>query len=171
MREGELISHLPPPAGDRDTGTRDRRRLTQPRFRCRSTRVKLVKAPIPSRLPTAFRGTSPDRRVDVEMAKTGYTGPSNALRLYELAVKAAGWERKGATMPYTSAGGHMTSFLDPTGAMALRLPPALREEFLSAYGSRIVEQHGRVMPDFVLVPEGLLSETAELQRWLERATM
>ena len=99
-----------------------------------------------------------------------YPGPGDALRLYELAVATVGWDRKGATMPYTSADGHMSSFLDATGSMALRLKPALREEFLSTYGSRIAEQHGRAMPDFVIVPERLLSETAELQRWLERAT-
>ena len=56
-------------------------------------------------------------------------------------------------MPYTSAAGHMTSFLDPTGAMALRLTHALRDEFIATYGTRIAEQHGRVMPDFVIVPE------------------
>ena len=103
------------------------------------------------------------------MAKATYAGPAESLRLYEHAVAAVGWERKGATMPYTSAAGHMTSFLDPTGAMALRLTRALRDEFIATYDTRIAEQHGRAMPDFVIVPKALLQDTRELQRWLERA--
>ena len=103
------------------------------------------------------------------MAKTKYAGPAESLRLYELAIAAAGWERRGATMPYTSAAGHMTSFLDPAGTMALRLKHALRDEFIATYGTRIAEQHGRAMPDFVIVPQALLASTRELQRWLERA--
>ncbi|GAA1952311.1 hypothetical protein [Microbacterium deminutum] len=103
------------------------------------------------------------------MAKAAFTGPDEALLLYERAIAAAGWERKGATMPYTSAGGHMSSFLDPTGTMAIRLAPALRDEFIERYASRIAEQHGRSMPHFVVVPETLLRDTSELVHWLERA--
>ena len=47
-------------------------------------------------------------------------------------------ERKGATMPYTSRNGHMFSFLDPGGSMALRLSADDRDAFLSRY-----QQHAR----------------------------
>src|SRR5580692_5690395 len=38
-------------------------------------------------------------------------------------------ERKGAANPYTSLNGHMFTYLDPSGTLALRLPEKEREEF------------------------------------------
>jgi hypothetical protein len=100
----------------------------------------------------------------------GYAGPPARLELYERAVATLdAVERKGATMPYTSRNGHMFSFLDPTGAMALRLSTVDREAFLAQYGSTLVEQHGRVMQEFVAVPDDLLERTDELAAWFARS--
>ena len=101
---------------------------------------------------------------------SAYQGPAQELALYERLVKGTpGVERKGATMPYTSRNGHMFSFLDAAGVMALRLPPDLREEFLTHYGTTLAEQHGRTMQEYVVVPSSLLERTDELQAWLARA--
>ena len=100
----------------------------------------------------------------------GYAGPPDRLSLYERVIEATpGVERKGATMPYTSRNGHMFSFIDPTGSMALRLPDDAREEFLSRYGTELAIQHGRTMQEYVVVPDDLLERTAELQPWVERS--
>lgn len=100
----------------------------------------------------------------------GYAGPPDRLGLYERVVEAtSGVERKGATMPYTSRNGHMFSFLDPTGAMALRLPADAREEFVARYGAELAVQHGRTMQEYVAVPGDLLERTDELQAWLARS--
>jgi TfoX N-terminal domain len=99
-----------------------------------------------------------------------YAGPPDRLRLYERLVAATpGVELKGATMPYTSRNGHMFSFLDPAGAMALRLPADAREEFLARYGAELAMQHGRTMKEYVLVPADLLERSAELQPWVARS--
>jgi hypothetical protein len=100
----------------------------------------------------------------------GYVGPSHQLTLYErLITSAPGVERKGATMPYTSRNGHMFSFLDATGSMALHLPPKARDEFLIRYGSTLAEQHGHTMKEYVVVPPRLLQRTDELRGWLVRS--
>jgi hypothetical protein len=100
----------------------------------------------------------------------GYPGPSDRLSLYERLVEATpGVERKGATMPYTSRNGHMFSFLDPSGSMALRLPADAREEFLARYGADPAVQHGRTMQEYVTVPDDMLERTDELQAWLARS--
>jgi hypothetical protein len=100
----------------------------------------------------------------------GYAGPPDRLRLYERLVDATpGVERRGATMPYTSRNGHMFSFLDPAGSMALRLPSDARDEFLGRYGADLAVQHGRTMQEYVTVPAELLERTAELQPWLVRS--
>lgn len=78
-------------------------------------------------------------------------------------------ERKGATMPYTSRNGHMCSFLDKTGSMALRLPPDARTDFLDRYSTTPAEQYGRVMKECVVVPDDLLERTDELRAWFDRS--
>lgn len=76
--------------------------------------------------------------------------PAETLRLYdELVATRPGLERRGKTMPYTSINGHMCSFLDPDGTLALRLPEADRAAFLEKYATTLVEQHGHLMKEYV----------------------
>ena len=74
-------------------------------------------------------------------------------------------ERKGATMPYTSVNGHMFSFLTQTGKLALRLPEPARGAFLKKYNTRLCEQHGTVLKEYVEVPDALLPKTQELREF------
>ena len=84
------------------------------------------------------------------MSKAQPEAPAAKLALYEKLVAATpGVERKGAAMPYTSAGGHMFSFLTKSGTLALRLPDEQREAFLKKYRTRLCEQHGRVMKEYL----------------------
>ena len=100
---------------------------------------------------------------------SNYQGPSDALELYAAVVEKAGEAVKGAKNPYTSRNGHMFSFLDGEGAMALRLSDELTDEFLSRYESGPVIQYGSVMRGYVSVPDDLLSDTEELGSWFEKA--
>jgi hypothetical protein len=100
----------------------------------------------------------------------GYLGPAHRSTLYERLVQVTpGVERKGATMPYTSRNGHMFSFLDATGSIGLRLPPDARAEFIAQYRTRLAEQHGYTMKEYVVVPDSLLDRTDELAAWLARS--
>jgi len=99
-----------------------------------------------------------------------YQGPADRLALYEqLVATHPVVERKGATMPYTSRNGHMFSFLDATGTMALRLPDPSRSEFLETFSTNLAEQHGRQMKEYVVVPDHLLKNTEELREWFQRS--
>ncbi len=102
---------------------------------------------------------------------SAYPGPPEALGWYAAAVErsASGASVKGAKNPYTSANGHMFSFLDADGAMALRLPNELHADFLDRYDSGPVEQYGRVMQGYVSVPETLLHDPDELAGWFDRS--
>jgi len=98
-----------------------------------------------------------------------YQGPSDALERYAAVVEQSGEAVRGAKNPYTSRNGHMFSFLDADGAMALRLSNELIDEFLSRYESGPVIQYGSVMRGYVSVPDDLLSDTEELGSWFEKA--
>lgn len=76
-------------------------------------------------------------------------------------------ERKGATVPYTSLNGHMFSYLSKEGKLALRLPAAEREAFLKEYKAKLCEAYGKVQPEYVEVPDSLLSSTKELKKFFD----
>jgi len=99
------------------------------------------------------------------MGKSATTVPAEVLDLYErLVATKPGVERKGASMPYTSLNGHMFSFLTKTGTLALRLPPEERAAFLKKYRTKLCEQHGTVLEEYVEVPHSLLKKTQELKK-------
>jgi hypothetical protein len=75
-------------------------------------------------------------------------------------------ERKGATIPYTSANGKMFTYLSPTGDLRLRLPADERDAFLKKYRTKLAVSNGVVMKEFVAVPPGLFARTAELKPYL-----
>lgn len=98
-----------------------------------------------------------------------YRGPAEALERY-LAVVAhsdSGVEVKGAKNPYTSRNGHMFSFLDPEGLMALRLSDVDGDRFREEYGGGPVVQYGSVMRGYVPVPAELLERTGDLSVWFD----
>lgn len=53
--------------------------------------------------------------------------------------------------------------------MGLRLPREAREESLTRDGTTLAQQHGRVMKEYVVVPEDLLERTGELAAWFDRS--
>ncbi len=82
---------------------------------------------------------------------------------YENVIAAlANVERKGAKMPYTSMNGHMFSFLAEDGTLALRLPEAERESFLKKHKTTLCERHGKIMKEYVVVPDALLKKQKDL---------
>jgi hypothetical protein len=76
-------------------------------------------------------------------------------------------ERKGAANPYTSLNGHMFTYLNPSGTLALRLPEKEREEFLEKYRTTLFEAYGAVMKEYVTVPDSFLKNTKELRKYLD----
>lgn len=90
------------------------------------------------------------------------------LALYEqLVATNPEVERKGKTMPYTSLNGHMFSFLSKEGVLGLRLPAEEREQFLEQFDTQLCEQYGRVMKEYVEVPDSLLQNTEELKQYFD----
>jgi hypothetical protein len=94
--------------------------------------------------------------------------PADKIALYEKVVATLpGVERKGAANPFTSLNGNMFSLLSAvTETMALRLPNEAREAFLKKYKSKLFEVYGAVMKEYVTVPDALLKNTKELQKYL-----
>jgi hypothetical protein len=102
------------------------------------------------------------------MAKTTSTVPASVLALYDkLLATNPNVERMGAAMPYTSVNGHMFSFLTKAGTLALRLPAEERESFLKKHKTKLCEQHGVVLQEYVEIPGSLLKKTMELKKYFD----
>ncbi len=100
-----------------------------------------------------------------------YEGSRDKLEQYTAAVdqSESGTEVKGAKNPYTSRNGHMFSFLDSDGTMALRLSDELTAEFRSQFDSGDVTQYGATMRGYSSVPAELLADTEELAGWFDKS--
>jgi hypothetical protein len=94
--------------------------------------------------------------------------PADKVELFEkLLATQPEIERKGADNLYAAVNGNMFSLLlSPEGRMALRLPKDEREQFLKKYKTTLFGAYGAVMQEYVAVPDGLLSKTKELQKYL-----
>jgi TfoX/Sxy family transcriptional regulator of competence genes len=75
-------------------------------------------------------------------------------------------ERKGAANPYTSLKGNMFTLLHQSERLAIRLPEELRKKFLKKYQTTLFEAYGTVMKEYVAVPDALLKNTKELQKYV-----
>jgi TfoX/Sxy family transcriptional regulator of competence genes len=95
-------------------------------------------------------------------------GYAENLVLYEkLVATNPDVKRKGDTMPYTSLNGHMFSLFTKEGTLALRLPADERNAFLKKFKTKLAEQYGHVLPEYVEVPDALLSKTKELKKYFD----
>lgn len=90
------------------------------------------------------------------------------LALYERVVAGhPAVALQGVSLPYTAHNGHRFSFLTPEGHLALRLPPAERARFLAEHRTSLVEQDGRILDEYVAVPDALLADTARLRLYFD----
>lgn len=93
------------------------------------------------------------------------------LVIYDKIVAATGnkLERKGKTVPYTSANGYMFSLLNKEAQLGIRLPEESRLKFIEKYNAAEFRSHGAVMRDYVLIPDELLGNTKLLSNLLDEA--
>ena len=96
--------------------------------------------------------------------------PSDKVEFYQKLIDTvAEIELKGSTMPYTSHNGHMFSFLDKEGKLALRLSKEDRENIISQFNSSLFKAHGTVLKEYVEVPEEMLKDTQLLSTYLQKS--
>src|SRR5262249_27419302 len=100
-------------------------------------------------------------------AKKKTVAPNPQVELYEKLIKTIPEiERKGAANPYTAINGNMFTLLQQSKSLAIRLPQEEREEFLKKHKTKLFEAYGAVMPEYVAVPDSLLANAKEMQKYL-----
>lgn len=92
--------------------------------------------------------------------------PGGKVDIYEkLVATIPGIERKGDANPYTSVNGNMFTLLLQSSTLGIRLPADKRQEFLKKHKTTLLEAYGTVMKEYVKVPDSLLKNTRELQKY------
>lgn len=89
------------------------------------------------------------------------------LALYDKAVaKCPRFDRKGKTMPYTSANGHMFSLLNKAGELGIRFSKEVQQKYIEELSTTAFESYGATMRGYVLIPEDICSDVDQLVKYL-----
>lgn len=75
-----------------------------------------------------------------------------------LVAKCSHIERKGKTMPYTSANGYMFSLLNKAGEIGIRFSKDQQKEYLEKYESSLFKSYGATMQGYILITEAMLAD-------------
>ena len=93
----------------------------------------------------------------------------DTLALYEKAVaKCPRFERKGKTMPYTSANGHMFSLLNKAGEIGIRFSKEFQQKYIEDLATTTFISYGATMRGYVLMPERICSDIDLFAKYLNQ---
>jgi hypothetical protein len=85
------------------------------------------------------------------------------LALYDqLIAKCQEIERKGKTMPYTSANGHMFSQLNKDGELGIRFSEEIKEKYIKQLKTTLFKAYGAVMKGYILIPGSMWKDMSKL---------
>ena len=92
------------------------------------------------------------------------------LKVYdELLARCTRFERKGKTMPYTSANGHMFSLLNKDGEIGIRFSKEVQKKHIVEFDSTIFRSYNSVMHGYVLIPMNMLEDLDNLAKYLDES--
>ena len=77
------------------------------------------------------------------------------------------FERKGKTMPYTSANGYMFSLLNKAAEIGIRLPEETQQKMKEEHGATEFHSYGAVMRDYIKIPDELYDNMELLAKLLD----
>lgn len=90
-------------------------------------------------------------------------------RYDQLVAKCPRFERKGKTMPYTSANGYMFSIINKEGELGIRFSKEVQEKYLEEFDTTLFKSHGAVMKGYVLIPDSMLEDLDRLAEYLNES--
>jgi len=92
------------------------------------------------------------------------------LKIYdELVSKCSRFERKGKTVPYTSANGHMFSLLSKAGEIGIRFSKEVQKKYIEEFGTTIFMSHNSIMHGYILITEEMLEDLDNIAKYLDES--
>ncbi|MBT8233989.1 MAG: hypothetical protein HKO66_03790 [Saprospiraceae bacterium] len=93
----------------------------------------------------------------------------NLKRYDSIADLCPRFDRKGKTMPYTSANGYMFSLLNKAGELGFRFSKEDQEAFVKKYNTTFFKSYGATMKGYVLIPEKMFDNKKNLAKLLNKS--
>lgn len=90
-------------------------------------------------------------------------------RYDDLVGKCPRFERKGKTVPYTSANGHMFSLFNKDGELGIRFGKEAQEKYMKELNTTLFKSHGAVMRGYILIPERMFDHMDDLANYLNES--
>lgn len=90
-------------------------------------------------------------------------------RYDELIAKCPRFDRKGKTVPYTSANGYMFSILNKAGELGIRFSKEVQQQYIEDWDTGLFRSHNAVMHGYVLIPEHMLEDLDTLAMYLNES--
>ncbi|MDW3645725.1 MAG: hypothetical protein R8P61_01515 [Bacteroidia bacterium] len=92
------------------------------------------------------------------------------LKIYdELVEKCPRFDRKGKTMPYTSANGYMFSLLNKAGEFGIRFSKEVQQKYIEEFGTGLYKSYGATMKGYVRIPDKMLEDLEKLAEYLNES--
>ncbi|MBO6571358.1 MAG: hypothetical protein JJ958_02830 [Balneola sp.] len=92
------------------------------------------------------------------------------LKLYDkLVAKCSRFERKGKTMPYTSANGYMFSQMNKSGEIGIRFSKEVQKKYLEDFNTTLYRSYGSVMQGYILIPDEMLEDLNPVSKLLDES--
>lgn len=79
------------------------------------------------------------------------------LKIYDdIVSKCPDIKRKGKTVPYTSANGHMFSLLNKDGELGIRFSKEVQKKYLEKFNTTLFKSYNAVMRGYILITDKML---------------
>jgi len=92
------------------------------------------------------------------------------LKVYnELVAKCNRFERKGKTVPNTSANGYMFSLLNKAGEIGIRFSKEVQKKYMEEWDTTVFKSYNAVMNGYVLIPEKMLKDLDTVAKYLNES--
>lgn len=92
------------------------------------------------------------------------------LKIYDHLVEhCPRFERKGKSMPYTSANGHMFSLLNKNGELGIRFGKDKQEAYMASLPTTQFKSHGANMRGYIVIPQTLLKDQEKMISFLNES--
>ncbi|TMM58072.1 hypothetical protein FEE95_01200 [Maribacter algarum] len=92
------------------------------------------------------------------------------LKIYDaLIAKCDRFERKGKTMPYTSANGYMFSLFNKANEIGIRFSKETQKKYIAELGTTIYKSYGAMMKGYILIPESMWADEETLLKLLNES--
>ena len=92
------------------------------------------------------------------------------LKIYDgLIAKCPRFQRKGKTMPYTSANGHMFSLFNKANEIGIRFSKEVQKKYIEQYNTTIYKSYNSIMHGYILITKEMMKDSNNVVTLLDES--